>query len=173
MKTRQLATLIAVASCSAPPAPAPAVMTAAARAAVVDSVAATMTRWRGAINARDFAVASRFYSADSAFRWYEDGELRYHTAVELGQAMQAGAAAIRTIDFSLIDVHITPLAPDAAAVTTEFTQKMTDTLGQVGGFAGAISMTMVHGAAGWQFLVGHTSSVVPIDSARTRGARKG
>lgn len=128
---------------------------------MVDSVQAALTAWTGAINHRDFAAASRFYTTDSSFRWIEDGQLRYRKATEIRSAMESMTPLYRDIALALTDVRITPLSPGVAAVTTEFTQKMTDTLGAVDGYAGAISMTMIDGPGGWRFLVGHTSSMVP------------
>jgi ketosteroid isomerase-like protein len=136
-------------------------LTAGRRASMVDSVQAALAAWTGAINRRDFAAASRFYASDSSFRWIEDGQLRYRTPAEVRAAMQAMTPLYRDIALTLTDVRVTPLSAGVAAVTTEFTQKMTDTLGAVDGYAGAISMTMIDGPSGWRFLVGHTSSMVP------------
>ena len=69
--------------------PAPASLTPEHRAAIVDSVQATLVSWRDAFNALDFTRAAAFYSSDPEFRWFEDGELKYHSAKEMGDAMQA------------------------------------------------------------------------------------
>ncbi|HEY4320474.1 MAG TPA: nuclear transport factor 2 family protein [Gemmatimonadales bacterium] len=150
---------LAMAACS--PGAGPDSLSSSGRASIVDSVQATLTAWTGAINRRDFGAASRFYTTDSSFRWIEDGQVRYRKAAEIRSAMESMAPLYREIAFNLTDVRVTPLSPGVATVTTEFTQKMTDTLGAVDGYAGAISMTMVDGPDGWRFLVGHTSSMVP------------
>jgi ketosteroid isomerase-like protein len=163
-----LAGVVAIAGCSAAPR-----FTAAHQRAERDSVAQVLDQWRNALDAGDFARAATFYSTDSAFRWFQDGELRYRSAAELGDTMRAMAPALRSFSLSLIEPEITAIAPGVVLVTTNFAQKMTDTSGETIGLAGAISMTVVHGNAGWRFLVGHTSSVIlPVDSAAGGKRRK-
>ena len=60
------------------------------------------------------------------------------------------------------------LAPGVAVVATRFAQKITDSTGVTRGFAGAMSMTLVHADSGWRFLMGHTSSVVPQEGNATK-----
>jgi len=69
--------------------------------------------------------------------------------------------SLRAMEFTLDNPQVTPLAPGVALVTTVFTQKITDTLGTVTGFAGMLTMTVIHADSGWRFLAGHTSSVIP------------
>ena len=148
-------------------------LTAAHRAAIVDSVQVMLTSWRDAVNAKNMTRAAAFYSSDPDFRWFEDGELKYRSAKEIGDTMKAMAPAIRSFAISLIEPQITALAPGVAVVTTTFAQKLTDTTGQTIGFVGAVSMTVVHGDSGWKFLVGHTSSVAPPpDTARKGKGRR-
>ncbi|HEY4100503.1 MAG TPA: nuclear transport factor 2 family protein [Gemmatimonadales bacterium] len=143
--------------------------TAGHRAAERDSVAQMLDAWRGALAARDFGRAATFYSSDSAFRWFQDGELKYRSARELADTMLAMAPVVRDFGMSLIEPEITPVAPGVAIVTTNFAEKITDTTGETIGLAGALSMTAVHGDSGWRFLIGHTSSViVPADSGAPR-----
>ena len=141
-------------------APAPA-FSPAHRTAIIDSVHTLLVAWRDALNARDFARAGGYYSNDSAFRWYEDGKLAYTSAQAIRDTKKAMAPGLRGIDVTLIDPKITALGPGAAIVTVEFTEKITDTTGRLVGFAGALSLTVVHADSGWQFLVGHNSSLPP------------
>jgi hypothetical protein len=69
--------------------------------------------------------------------------------------------SLRALAFTLDNPQVTPLAPGVALVTTVFTQKITDTLGTVTGFAGTLTLTVVRADSGWRFLAGHTSSVIP------------
>ncbi|MGH7523005.1 MAG: hypothetical protein ACREK8_01735 [Gemmatimonadales bacterium] len=108
---------------------------------IVDSVQTMLTGWRDALDARNFTLAAKYYSNDPAFRWFEDGELKYRSGREIGDAMTAMAPAYREFTLSLIEPEITALAPGIAAVTTNFAQKMTDTTGRTVGFAGALSFT--------------------------------
>jgi ketosteroid isomerase-like protein len=148
-------------------------LTAAHRAAIVDSVQTMLTAWRDAFNGNDFARAAAFYSNDPAFRWFENGELKFRSGSEIGDSMKAEAPGFRSLALSLIEPQITPLAPGVAVVTTNFAQKITDTTGQVIGLAGAITTTVVHGDGGWKFLVGHVSLVTPSsDTARKAKGRR-
>jgi ketosteroid isomerase-like protein len=150
--------LLGTAAC-ATPAP---TFTATHRTAIIDSVQVMLTSWRDAFNAKDFARAASFYSNDPAFRWLENGEMKFRTAKELGDTMKAEAPRFQSLTMSLIEPEITPVAPGVAEVTSNFTQKVTDGAGQTFGLAGAMSMTVVHGDSGWKFLVGHLSVVAPV-----------
>ena len=149
-------------------------MTPAHRAAIVDSVHTMIVAWRDALNARDFARAGVYYSSDSAFRWYEDGKLTYTSAQAIRDTMKAMAPGLNEFDVTLIDPKITALGPGAAIVTAEFTEKITDTTKRMVGFAGALSLVVVHADSGWRFLIGHNSSLPPpVDTARKAPARGG
>jgi ketosteroid isomerase-like protein len=134
---------------------------AAARAAIVDSVGTMLTQWRDALNAMDFDRAVTFYSADSAFRWYEDGKLTFTSAKVVHDSMLSMKPSLRAFEATFSDTRITPLAPGAAAVTSEFIEKLTDKSGNIVAYAGAISLAVTRGPSGWQVLVGHNSSLPP------------
>ena len=161
--------LWAVVACAAPRP----TLTVEHRRAIVDSVQTMLTTWRDAFNAKDFERAATFYSNDRDFRWFENGELKFRSGAEIGDTMKAEAPGFQALAISLIEPQITPLAPGVAVVTTNFAEKITDTAGQTVGFAGAISMTVVHADSGWKFLVGHVSLVMPLlDSARKGKGRR-
>lgn len=143
-------------ACAPPP---PASMTAAHRAAIQDSVQAMLVQWRDALNAKDFARAGTFYSNDSAFHWYEDGQLTFSSAQAIRNAMQAMSPGLRAFTLTLVTPRITPLGPGAAMVTTEFTETLTDTTGSAVGVAGALTVAVVHERDSWRLLVGHNSSL--------------
>ena len=148
--------------------------TPAHRAAIVDSVHTTIVAWRDALNARDFARAGTYYANDTAFRWYEDGKLTYTSAQAIRDTMKAMAPGLSGFDVTLIDPKITALGPGSAIVTAEFTEKITDTTQRTVGFAGALSLVVVHADSGWQFLIGHNSSLPPpADTARKALDRRG
>jgi ketosteroid isomerase-like protein len=140
---------------------APASFTAEHRTAIVDSVTTMLTAWRTALSSKDAGRVAAFYANDPQFRWIEDGTVRYTSPQQLADAYRTMMPSLRTLDVTLDDPTISPLAPGTALVTTAFAQKVTDTLGTVTGFAGMLSMTVVHTDSGWRFLAGHTSSVMP------------
>ncbi len=147
--------------------PAPAALTAEHRVAMVDSVTTMLTAWREAVNARDADRIATFYAADPQFRWIEDGAVRYTSREQVAEAYKAMLLSLRAMAMTLDNPAVTPLGPGAALVTTGFAQKVTDTTGAITGFAGMLSMTVVHTDSGWQFLAGHTSSVIPRAPAPT------
>ena len=141
-------------------APAGRALTADHRAAIVDSVQAMLHDWSAAFGARDFGRATRYYSRDSAFRWFENAEITYPTAQAITDSIMAMAPRLKEISLTLVDPVITPLAPGVAAVSAEFTQKITDSTG-VTGFAGVMTATVIHADSGWRFLMGHSTLVTP------------
>jgi len=136
-------------------------LTPAHRDAIVDSVQTMVSAWRDAFNARDFARAASFYATDSAFRWFENGDLKFASAAALRDTMLAEAPTFRSLSMSLQGVTITPVAPGVAEFSATFTETVVDTAGKTMGIAGAVSATAVHGGSGWRFLVGHSSTLLP------------
>lgn len=156
----RLSPLLLLAACTAAPS-APAPFGPAERAATVDSVQAMLEEWRTSVGVMDVERIASFYSTDSAFRWIEDGAKRYLSQQEIGDAIRETRGTMASMELTLVEPEITPLAPGVAAVSTGFTQKFTDSSGVTGGFAGVITMTVVRADSGWRFLVGHTSSITP------------
>jgi ketosteroid isomerase-like protein len=147
------------------PAPAPVSFTAAHAAAISDSVTAALEQFRLALSARDVDRALQYYADDSRFRWIEDGEVRYTSKPQIAKALREFATSLRSVALSFYDPVVTGVAPGVATITTRFAQKITDSTGATQGFAGAMSMTMIHADSGWRFLVGHTSLVLPRTGA--------
>jgi ketosteroid isomerase-like protein len=161
---RSLPALALLAACS--PAPAAPAFDAPHQAALVDSVEGMLEEWRGAVGAMDVDRIASFYAPDSTFRWIEDGATRYLSSEQLGAAIRGMQGSVSAMEFTLVEPLVTPLAPGIAAVTTGFTQKFTDSSGVTGGYAGAISMTVVRRGDAWRFLVGHTSALAPAPKGR-------
>ncbi len=139
--------------------------TASHRAAIVDSVEATLDAFSAAVATMDADSIAAFYAADSAFRWIEDGSVRYRSRDDIATALREAAPFMRNVVLLYDGTVVTPLAPGVASLVTGFAQRFTNPAGETGGFAGAITAVMVHREGRWQFLSGHTSSL-----ARGRGA---
>ena len=131
------------------------------RAAMVDSVTSMLAAWQAAVDSRDANRVAAFYATEPDFRWIEDGAVRYASAEQVVEAYRSMMPSVRAIELTLDDPQVTPLAAGVALVTTVFTQKVTDTLGEVTGYAGALTMTAIHADSGWRFLAGHTSAAIP------------
>ena len=131
------------------------------RAAMVDSVTAMLAAWREAVGTRSADRVAEFYADDADFRWIEDGTVRYTSRQQIAEAFRRLVPSLRVMELTLDNPQVTPLAAGVALVTTGFAQKITDTAGTTTGFAGALTLTVIHTDAGWRFLAGHTSSVIP------------
>jgi uncharacterized protein (TIGR02246 family) len=158
---RLVAAMLLVTACASPSSS----FTAAHRAAIVDSVQAMLVQWRDAVNSKDFARAGTFYSDDSAFRWYEDGQLTITSAQAVRNEMQSMLPNLRSFTLTLVAPRITPLGPGIATVGSEFTETITDTTGNAVGLAGALTATVVHERDSWRLLIGHNSSLRRAEKA--------
>jgi hypothetical protein len=147
--------LIAMVSGCSPPAR----LTPAHRSAIIDSVGTMLADFRAAAGSLDSDSVARFYVSDSTFRWIEDGVIRYTSRDQIAAAYRGMVGSVTATRLLYDGTVITPLAPGVAAVATGFAQQFTMRNGLSGGFAGAVTAVVVHRAAGWQFLQGHTSSV--------------
>jgi len=147
-----LAIAVALVACRA----APAQLTAEHARAIVDSVGAAFAAYAARLNARDIDSVARFYAADSAFVWLEDGMVRYRSRAEIRTALQR-LTAYKNVRISLDAPAIVALGPGAAALSATFDQALVDSGG--GGFAlvGAMTIAATHTPAGWKWAAGHTS----------------
>ena len=132
--------------------------------AIRDSVSSALEAFRELGSGSDPTVVGGFYSESPAFRFYENGTLRYASAAELRAALEGLGPGTRiTTEYS--DVDIEALAPGLALVRSLFES----TLHGEGGFAfnygGAMTTVWVHESDGWRILSGHTSAPVPRGGA--------
>ncbi|HRP06970.1 MAG TPA: nuclear transport factor 2 family protein [Gemmatimonadales bacterium] len=147
--------IVLLAGCSRPAEPA---FDQAARAAVVDSVQATLDEFRAAVASMDAERVASFYVADSTLRWIEDGEIRYRSRDEVIEALRSMEGEVGAISLSYDGTQITALAPGIASVVTGFAQRITRRDGEEGGFAGATTMVLRSEGGRWRFVNGHVSS---------------
>lgn len=129
-----------------------------AATAITDSVTSLLEAWRTSVQSLDTASLANFYLNDTTFRWIEDGRIRFTSPTELLSAWGSTAAGVREMNLILDQTQVTPLAQGVALVTTSFVQRVTDTAGRQGGFAGATTLVAVDTPEGWRFLLGHTSA---------------
>lgn len=130
----------------------------ARRAAITDSVQATLDGFVAAMEAGDWEGLAQFYAADPRFRWLEDGRVTYGSkeAIVASLGDVGGSFTHGTLEYS--DVEITPLAPGLAAFTARFEQRLVGSDGGGFSFSGVMGATLVHEPDGWRFLNGHTST---------------
>lgn len=129
------------------------------RSAIIDSVTETLAAFRAAVAVMDVDSVASFYAADSAFRWIEDGELRYRSREAVAAALREAAPYMGNSMLVYDGTVVTPLGPGVASLVTGFAQRFTTPDGVTGGFAGVITAVLVHRHGRWQFLQGHTSSL--------------
>lgn len=128
------------------------------RQAIRDSVGTFLDDWVDRIEALDVDGIAGFYSADEAFRWIEDGRVRYRSRDEVGASLGGLEAQLSGLDFRWESRRIDPVGPGAAVVTGIFDQTFEFRGGGGFGFRGAVSAVVRHEPGGWRFLVGHTST---------------
>ena len=98
------------------------------------------------------------YADDPAFRWIEDGEVRYGSYDELKQTFDSLDQMFSEVAMKLIDTVVIPLGSDAALVSSLFRQEVELADGTPFTIEGGISMTVVQRENRWLFIAGHTSS---------------
>ncbi len=134
----------------------------AARAPAQESVEAEVRQmleeYVAATNRSDWEEVSTYYADDPAFRWLEDGVVRYGSHEELLQTFDNLDQMFSEVAMELIDTVIVPLGEDAAQVSSLFRQNVILADGTPFTIEGGISMTVVRRAGRWLFLLGHTSS---------------
>ena len=135
-------------------------LTEAHAEAIRDSVAAALEEFRATGVAAAWETAGGFYSESPAFRFYENGELRYESADDVRAALTAIGPGMRlTTEYS--DVDIEPLAPGLAHVRSRFESTLSGEDGFEFSYGGAVTMIWAHETGGWRILSGHSSAPVP------------
>ena len=138
----------------------PAELSEAHAVAIRDSVANALDTFRELGSGPNPTAVAGFYSESPAFRFYENGALRYESAADVRAALEGLGPGMRvTTEYS--DTDIEALAPGVALVRSLFES----TLEGEGGFAftygGAMTTVWVQEGDGWRILSGHTSAPVP------------
>ena len=128
-------------------------------AAIRDSVSSALDAFRELGSGPDPAAVARFYSESPAFRFYENGALRYESAADVRAALMALGPAMR-ITTQYTDIDIAALAPGLALVRSLFESTVRGDGGSAFTYGGAMTTVWVHEGDGWRILSGHTSAPV-------------
>lgn len=129
-------------------------------AAIRDSVTVAMERFREVGASTDREAIAAFYSESPAFRFYENGTLRYRSAADVRAGLEGLAPGMR-ITTEYTDTDIVALAPGLAQVRTRFESTVRGEDGFEFNYGGAATMLWAHEPGGWRILSGHTSAPVP------------
>jgi len=123
-------------------------------------VAAFLEAYLAAIDARDADFLGRAYVEDGRFVWIEDGEVRYRSAGEILESLDAfpAGAAIRT---ELSELVVVPLGEIGAHAWATFRTTVGTGPGSFS-FGGAISFVLEREEGSWKLAGGHTSSPAPV-----------
>lgn len=134
-------------------------LTPARRDAIRDSVETFLDLWEARAEALDVEGMAALYSGDEAFRWIEDGSVRYRSREDVRESLRGLEGQLTGLDFRWEGLRIDPVGPGAAVVTGSFIQALQ--LGERGSFEfrGVVSALVRHEAEGWRFLVGHASTL--------------
>ena len=133
--------------------------------------------FRAAQERGDAAEIASYYALDSRFRWFEEGTLRYSSPGEIEASLQQ-LAGMGEVSTSYDDLEILITGPSSALMHTRF---RTTIGGGDGGesfaFAGVITASLLRtpglpsadgegtAAPSWKFLIGHSSTERPQQSA--------
>ena len=129
-------------------------------AAIRDSVSSALDAFSERGSGPDPSAAAGFHSESRAFRFYENGALRYESAAEVRAALEGLGPAMRiTTEYS--DIDIVALAPGLALVRSLFESTLRGEGEFTFTYGGAMTTVWVHEADGWRILSGHTSAPVP------------
>lgn len=148
------------AGCAAPPDQAPSQLTDAWASAIRDSAAATLQAIRRHSEAAQWDSMAALYSEAPAFRFVENGQMRYRSAAAIREALASVPKGTR-IQTQYRDTEIVALAPGLADVMTLFQTSFVDSAGARFSYEGAISLILAHELAGWRIIRGHSSSPPP------------
>lgn len=128
--------------------------------AIRDSVAAAMEAFREVGSGSDPAAVGVFYSESPAFRFYENGALRYESAADVRAALEGLGPGMRiTTEYS--DTDIQALAPGLAQVRALFESTLRGEGGFKFTYGGAVTILWAREPGGWRILSGHSSAPVP------------
>ncbi|WP_419165259.1 nuclear transport factor 2 family protein [Candidatus Palauibacter sp.] len=128
--------------------------------AIRDSVAGALDRFRDLGAAADWEAVGDFYSESPAFRFHENGELRYPTSADVRAALAEFPPGMRA-ETTYRDTEIEALAPGLALVHALFESTFSGDGGFGFSFGGAVTMLWAHETGGWRILNGHSSAPVP------------
>lgn len=152
--------ILAVIGCAAPPQHAQ--LTESWASAIRDSAATTLQALRRYSEAAQWDSLAVLYSDAPAFRFVENGHVRYRSAAEIRQALASVPSGTR-IQNTYRETEIVALAPGLADVTTLFQTSFVDSGGARFSYQGAVTLTLAHEPTGWRIIRGHSSSPQATD----------
>ncbi len=116
----------------------------------------------GLIKEGKFGEAAAFYADDPRFLWVEDGSIKYDTHDQIRRALE-GIASLGEVETLYGAPRVWALNDEQVNVFVRFkTNVVTRKKGEEFSFSGAITAVMEETDAGWQFIMGHTSTT-PAD----------
>ncbi|MGA1344305.1 MAG: nuclear transport factor 2 family protein, partial [Hyphomonas sp.] len=128
---------------------------------------AFLDSWLAAREAGDSEPLKPMYSARTGFIWIEEGRSIYTAGAEAAAALDFAATGSYAPRLSFSDREITPLAPNVAAVSADYTKSL-----NFGGLQiktkGVFTGVIVNEDGQWAFVQGHFSmpaSELPAPSA--------
>lgn len=118
---------------------------------------AFLDSWLAAREAGDGAALTPMYYAKTGFIWVEEGRTKHAAGGEAAAALDFASTGGYTPKLSFGDREITPLAPNIAAVSADYTQTF-----KLGGLQvetdGVFTGVIVNEEGQWKFVHGHFST---------------
>lgn len=135
-------------------------LSAAHASAIKDSVHSALDDLRRYSAAGNWDSMTALYDSDPEFRWIEEGKVVSHAASEIAAKLKSLPSGMK-VETTFKDMDVAPVAPGAASVVSGFETSMIDSSGGKISFGGTLTMVLVHRAAGWRILTGHSSAPRP------------
>jgi len=133
-------------------------LTASRGAAIRDSVGTALNDFRRYSAAAQWDSLMQLYSADSSFRWIENGR---RVGIAGVRNALSGLPPTLRVETTYDSTEIAPVAPGIGVVTMYYQTRFVGSPTPVQ-FGGAMSMVWTHEPRGWRILSGHSSSATPF-----------
>ncbi len=122
-------------------------------------VEALLADFRARMNAGDWESTLDLYADDARFYWMEAGRRTYESKDEIAEALTQFYSSVESVEYTSANPRITILSPRNAVVTSEYTWHVVFGPDQAFGFSGVMTVVLERGDDGWQFLIGHVSTL--------------
>ena len=124
----------------------------------INEIRKAFAEYESLLNSGNYEKLLNFYADDPRFLFMEDGQVKYSSSNEIKNALDQ-LAQFGPGNFEYEEPDIILLCSGVAMLSTTFKT----TFGKVGkggfSFSGALTATLIKSDLGWQFLVGHSSTL--------------
>ena len=129
------------------------------QANVEGEVAEFLAAYVAKVNGGELLATLDDYADDPGFYWVEAGRMTYESKDDLRAAFNEFYTMVESFAYESKNTRITVLSATQAVITTEFDQTIGMTGNQTLTLRGVLTAVLKKGPSGWQFLIGHTTTL--------------